>query len=192
MNRTAGRWKLLLIALLFFAPVFAAMTLMFFKPEWIPEGRVNYGSLVSPARPVPALGLAMADGQPAPDALTGKWSLVYLGAARCDEDCAAQLATIRQVRLALNQNRGRVQLVYLAPDAAALAAAREVLAAEHPELHFFTDGAGRAAAFFAGDDPRAAYLVDPLGNWLMVYRGVIEPKGLHRDLKKLLRYSQIG
>lgn len=190
MSRAAGRWKLLFIALLFLVPVVAAVTLMFIRPDWIPQDRVNYGTLISPARPAPAV--ADADGVPAPAALQGKWSLVYLGTGTCDDACRAQLVVTRQVRLALNQNRDRVQRVYVAPDVAAAAAARAALSAEHPDVRFLADPAGRAAAVFGGADPRAVYLVDPLGNWLMVYGGVIEPKGLHRDLKKLLRYSQIG
>lgn len=196
MSRTAGRWKLLLIVALFFAPVLAAVTLMFFRPDWIPQDRVNYGTLVSPARPAPALALADREGLAAPTALNGKWSLVYLAGPACDEACRAQLATLRQVRLALNQNRDRVQRVYLAPDAAALAAAHAALAAEHPDLRFFVDGETRAAQFFRADaaplPAHAVYLLDPLGNWLMSYGGVIQPKGLYQDLKKLLRYSQIG
>lgn len=192
MNRNAGRWKLLLLVALFAAPVVAAVVLMFFRPDWVPERRVNYGTLVSPARPAPALALADPQGLAAPTALLGKWSLVYLGGATCEAECRAQLVVTRQVRIALNQNRNRVQRLYLAPGAAALNAAREALATEHPDLQFYVDGEARAAAFFEAKDPRAVYLVDPLANWLMVYPGVIDPKGLHRDLKKLLRFSQIG
>jgi len=98
----------------------------------------------------------------------------------------------RQVRLAQNQNRARVQRIYLAPTPAALAEARAMLAAEHPDLVFFVRTGAAAVEFFQPTDPQALYLLDPLGNWLMVYAGPIEAKGLHRDLKKLLRVSQVG
>jgi hypothetical protein len=187
----SSRLKLLLLAALFFAPVVSAILIFFYAPDWIP-GRVNYGTLISPARPATALRLADASGAPAPTALAGKWSLVYLAGAACDDACTARLVLTRQVRLALNQNRGRVQRLYLAPDAAALAAARAQLGAEHPDLLFYARTDASAAAFFAPADPHALYLIDPLGNWLMVYTGAVEAKGLHRDLKKLLRVSQVG
>jgi hypothetical protein len=187
-----GQVKLLLVAALFFAPVIGAITLFFFLPQYIPAGRVNYGTLVSPARPLPALGLADAQGGAAPAALQGKWTLLYLGGERCDEACAARLALARQVRLALNEKRGRVQRAYLAPSVAAAAAARDALAAEHPDLVLVAGDAAAAARFFQPTDPHALYLIDPLGNWLMVYTGEVEHKGLHRDLKKLLRISQVG
>jgi cytochrome oxidase Cu insertion factor (SCO1/SenC/PrrC family) len=192
MNPTSrARLKLVLLAVLFFAPVIGAIGIFFYAPEWF-SGRVNYGTLVSPARPVPDLALADAAGAPAPEALRHKWSLVYLARATCDETCNARLVLTRQVRLALNEKRVRVQRVYVAPDAAAAARAKAELSAEHPDLVVVV-GAGPAAQdFFQPTDPQALYLLDPLGNWLMVYTGVVEHKGLHRDLKKLLRISQVG
>ncbi len=188
---TRARLKLLLLAVLFFAPVIGAIGIFFYAPEWF-SGRVNYGTLVSPARPVPDLALADAAGAPAPEALRQKWSLVYLARAACDEACNARLVLSRQVRLALNQNRGRLQRVYLAPDATAAAAAREELAAEHPDLVVLAADGAAARAFFQPVDADALYLLDPLGNWLMVYAGAVEHRGLHRDLKKLLRVSRVG
>ena len=188
-----ARVKLLLLAALFFAPVVGAFVLYFYLPQYIPQGRLNYGTLVSPARPVPALALSDAAGAPVAGALQGKWSLVYLGGDDCAEACEARLVLARQVRLALNQNRGRVQRVYLAPSAAAAARAREALVAEHPDLVILAETEPRAAAaFFGAADRDALYLVDPLGNWLMTYAGAVEHKGLHRDLKKLLRVSRVG
>ena len=115
---TGARLKLVLLAVLFFAPVIGAIAIFFYAPEWF-SGRVNNGTLVSPARAVPDLVLTDAAGAPMPGALRDKWSLVYLAGASCDERCSARLVLARQVRLALNQNRGRVQRVYLAPDSAA-------------------------------------------------------------------------
>lgn len=187
-----GRLKLLLLAALFLAPVVAAFVLYFYLPQYAPHGRVNHGTLVSPARALPPLALADAAGAPAPTALLGKWTLVYLGGASCADACKARLLLTRQVRLALNQNRDRVRRAYLAPSAAAAAQAREELAAEHPDLVVLAETEPRAAAFFQPTDADALYLIDPLGNWVMAYTGAVEHKGLHRDLKKLLRVSRVG
>ena len=188
--QSRARAKLLLLAALFFAPVIGAISIFFYAPDWF-GGRVNYGTLVSPARPVPDLGIVEPTGAPAPEALKHKWTLVYLARAACDEACHARLLLTRQVRLALNQNRGRVQRVYLAPGLAAAAAAKEQLAPEHPDLVILSAGSA-PRDFFQPVDPDAVYLLDPLGNWLMVYAGAIEHRGLHRDLKKLLRVSRVG
>lgn len=196
----AGRFRMLLLAGLFIAPPLAAVLLYFAAPEWIPSARTNYGRLIAPSRVLPELKLVDATGAAAP-VLDGKWSLVYLGAARCEQACQAQMMLVRQLRKALDKDSLRVQRVYLAPDRAALDAARTLLAVDHHDLLMYADeGApgARAADFFQPTDPDAVYLVDPVGNWMMVYSdalapgGRLEPEGIFRDLKRLLRTSHIG
>ena len=86
-----------------------------------------------------------------------------------------------------------MQRVYIATDAAELATVRAQLQAEHADLHYFVDTAdGAYRRFFGTQDPQALYLVDPLGNWLMIYPAVAESRGILGDIKKLLRISQIG
>lgn len=190
-----GRTQFLLLALLFAAPLVAACVLYFYLPAAQPEGRTNYGELVTPARPAPDFLWLDAEGQPL-DAgvLRGRWSYVYLGAADCLEDCAQKLYQIRQIRLLLNEKRLRVQRVYIAPDLAALQAARARLAAEHPDLVFITPApqSPSVQAFFAPEEPQALYLLDPLANWMMRYPATAESPGILKDIKRLLRLSQIG
>lgn len=197
MTETAprGRKQFLLLATLFFAPLFAAILIYFLVPQWRPDGRTNYGTLVTPARPLPDLPLLDVEGKPIDEhALRGRWTYIYVGTASCDSSCEEKLHQIRQIRTLLNEKRLRVQRLYLAPDAAALAAAHTQLAAEHPDLHFYTDEPSQGALrqFFAPQDPRALYLVDPLGNWLMIYDSKAESPGILKDIKRLLRVSQIG
>lgn len=189
-----GRQQFLLLAALFFAPLIAAALLYFVLPGLQPDARTNYGELITPARSLPAAPLLDADGvAAADDVLRGRWSFIVVGAAACDDACAEKLYQIRQIRTLLNEKRQRVQRVYLAPDVAALAAARQRLGEQHPDLRFFADTAqGDYRRFFASDDPRILYLVDPLGNWLMRYPGDADSKGILKDIKKLLRLSQIG
>lgn len=189
-----GRLQFLLLVALFFAPLIAAALAYFVFPEWRAEGHSNYGELVAPARPIPTARLLDAAGDGAdPGALRGKWSFVYIGRTDCDPACVARLHQIRQVRTLLNEKRLRVQRVYIAPAPDDLAAARALLQADHPDLHFYADSADHAfQRFFDHQDPGALYLVDPLGNWLMVYPGTAGSKGILGDIRKLLRVSQIG
>lgn len=189
-----GRLQFLLLAALFFAPLLAAVVLYFFAPQWRPMGHTNYGELIQPARPIPTAELTDPAGQGAgPGALRGKWSFVYLGGASCDPECSAKLIEIRQIRTLLNEKRLRVQRVYIAATADDAKAAQAELQANHPDLHFFSDTAeADYRRFFGGQDAQALYLVDPLGNWLMVYPAAAEYKGILKDIKKLLRISQIG
>ena len=196
----SGRKKMLLLLALFAMPPLAAVLLYFVVPEWIPSSRTNYGQLIVPSRMLPALTLADAAGAPAPQ-LGDKWSLIYLGSASCDAACVERVHLVRQVRKALDKDERRVQRVYIAPDRATAEAARAQLAAENHDLLVYADEGApgvRAADFFKPTDPLAVYLVDPVGNWMMVYSdaqapgGKLEPKGVYKDLKKLLRTSHIG
>ena len=191
----AGRRQFLLLAALFAAPIVAAVAL-FQLPQFQPTGRTHNGQLVNPARPLPVLQLMTQDGTPAePDAFRGKWTLIYLGSAGCAKACQDKLFQVRQVRTLLNEKRLRVQRVYLATDAADLAQARSVLAATHPDLRYFSEAGAegvRARDFFQPSEADAIYLLDPLGNWLMVYPAASDYKGMLKDLKRLLRLSQIG
>jgi hypothetical protein len=190
-----ARLQFVVLALIFAAPITGALLLFFVWPHWTPQARLNYGTLVHPARPAPEFALIDIHGEAASALAPHRWGLVYLAGPECDEECRQRLYLTRQVRTALNKDRPRVLRVYVAPDEAALAAARALLAEDHPELRFIADqgqAGHRVADFLQPQDPHALYLLDPHGNWLMVYTGAIEPKGLHRDLKKLLRFSQIG
>lgn len=189
----AGRLKMGLIAFLFLAPM-AAAWMLYLNPEWRPAGRVNYGQLVEPARAVPDFALT---GGPAAPVLRGKWTYVYVGGRSCETACQQRLLLSRQVRTLLNQDRGRVQRVYIAPDPAARDAALAQLPAEHPDLVIVADtgaAGARAQDFFsqAGDDPDAVYLLDPNGVWLMRYSGELDYKRVLKDIKKLLRFSTVG
>ena len=189
-----GRQQFLLLAALFFAPLIAAVLLYFVLPDLQPDTRTNYGELITPARPLPDAPLLDADGaEAANEVLRGRWSFIFVGGIDCDDACAEKLYQIRQIRTLLNEKRQRVQRVYLAPDVAALAAARQRLAEQHPDLRYFAD-TPRAdyRRFFGSEDARALYLVDPLGNWLMRYPGDADSKGILKDIKKLLRVAQIG
>lgn len=192
--RFNGRRQFLLLAALFAAPLLGAWLMYFVFPEHLPSGRTNHGALVSPARPLAEQAFTDATGAARDlSALRGKWSLVYVGGAGCDTACAAKLHQVRQVRLLLNEKRLRVQRVYLAPDAAAAAAARTQLAAGNPDLVVLAPSdPGALRAFFQPADPQAVYVVDPLGNYLMWYPADAQSKGMLQDIKKLLRNSQIG
>ncbi|MFP5357302.1 MAG: SCO family protein [Gammaproteobacteria bacterium] len=190
-----GRTQFLLLALLFAAPLIAACVLYFFLPAAQPEGRTNYGELIAPARPAPAFRWLDASGHPVEDSvLRGRWSYLYLGTTACGDDCAQKLYQIRQIRLLLNEKRLRVQRVYVAPDLAALQAARERLSADHPDLIFLTPAPESPAPldFFSPQEPQALYLLDPLANWMMRYPAAAESPGILKDIKRLLRLSQIG
>lgn len=198
--RTRNRVSLLLVFALFAAPVVVAWVLFFVFPDWAPESTSNHGALVKPVRPLPEFRLAaLGDGEVGSEFLQGKWTFVYLHRGACEKACIEQLYRMRQVRLTQGKNIDRLQRLMLweAPTV-------ETTRLDELQQHFpgqvtglLDDNAGPLLAEFALDerDPLTAerlYLVDPLGNLMMMYAPDDEPKGIIRDLERLLKYSGLG
>jgi hypothetical protein len=179
-DRRKGRRQLLLLALLFFAPLAAAMWL-YFSSGWRPQSGAQHGMLIDPPRALPS------------EALRGSWSLVLLHGGPCDPACVASLEEMGRVRLALDKDIPRVRRVLLhdgacceplpvlaEPDVLVLAAAGE-------------DGSALRARFPpVGGEATGIYIVDPHGNLVMGYPSAGAGRGLLKDLERLLRLSRIG
>ena len=189
------RLILLFIIACFAAPLAAAWLLV---GRWQPEGSVHHGELLNPARPLANLRFTTLDSQPSDGTtMRGYWILIHIGSAtECDASCQAALYAMRQVRLALGKDMGRVKTLLLLdgfPDAGL----RQWLAVDHPAMTVgVADTTTRTELGNAFGSTEAGgkwiYLLDPLGNLLMRYPVAIEPRGILKDLKRLLGLSNIG
>jgi cytochrome oxidase Cu insertion factor (SCO1/SenC/PrrC family) len=190
-NRHSRQRRLLIgLALLFFVPLALSFYLYYGNSQMRPRGRVNHGMLIDPVRPVPQLPLALlGGGESPPDLFRHKWTLLYANAGACTDACRMELYDMRQVRLALDRDMGRVQRVLVADETCC---DRQFLLNEHPDL--ITVRATSAAGLLAVLPQGAGriYIVDPLGNLMMSYAAAAPPKALLEDMKRLLRLSQIG
>jgi hypothetical protein len=186
---------LALLASLFLLPLLFAF-LTYYGSSWRPAGHINHGSLISPARPLPRLVLPVLT---ASDVLNhaapfgSQWTLTYLGDGACAADCRQALLVMRQTRLSLNNDMGRVARVFLVTGNCC---ARAFLTAQHPGL-VVAEADSPAARALLAEFPVSArehtlFIVDPLGNLMMSYDARSNPRGLLEDLKNLLRLSQIG
>lgn len=194
-----GRVQFVLLATLFFFPLLLSYVLYFWFPEMRPSGTTNYGQLINPAQPLPALSFVDTAGAPLDEkTFTVRWSYVVTADASCDDTCLRALVLTRQVRLAQNEKRSRIQRVLVLREAGAVAAVTQQLKAEHPDLRVIAqsgaEGARLSDVLKPGD--ATAYLFDPHGNWVLVYPAGRDTqtdfKGMQKDIKKLLRLSQIG
>jgi len=195
--KSRSRAQVWILVGVFFGPLLAAFALYYGAKGWRPHGSTNRGDLITPARPVPAVTLAPAVGEPLEtQKLQGKWTVVYVGDGQCDTRCREALVLTRQTRLALNQDVDRVQRLFLV---SANCCDRTYLQTEHPDVitAMVDNEAGRQllSAFPEGADAAQQgriYIIDPLGNLMMSYPPEAPRKGLLEDMKKLLRLSHIG
>lgn len=193
-----SRTQIWILIGVFFAPLLVSFVLYYGLDGWRPSGNTNNGELVQPPKPVPEVALTTREGaQRAADLLRGKWTLVYVGSGDCDARCREALTLMRQTRLALNDDMTRVQRLFLVTKECCDDA---YLGAEHAGLliALLDDDAKSVESVFADATPEPLaeagriYIVDPLGNLMMSYPRDAEPKGLLKDLKKLLKFSHIG
>lgn len=181
--RRRGRLFTILLFTLFGAPVLVAWLLV---GSWRPAGSVAHGELMDPPQPLDNLVLQGSAGPVSGGSVWAEgWNLVYRGGVECGTDCAELLHQLRQIHLALGRRMSRVQRLLVltgepAPDFAAL------ISAEYPRLRVLTlaDEALLRAP--------AVYLVDPLGNAFMRYPPDTEPRGILKDLERLLKLSKMG
>ena len=188
-QRTAsGRRKMLIVLMVCAAPVIASyITYYVIRPE----ARRNYGELIEPQRPLPALQAATPDGKPvALTSLKDQWLLVSVAGGACDAACERHLYLQRQLREGLGKDKDRVDWVWLVADGTPVRDALRPALSQATVLR--VDGAelARWLAPAAGHQlSEHLYVVDPMGNWMMRAPVDPDPKKLHKDLERLLSAS---
>ncbi len=187
VKKRSGKKQLALVALAFFAPLMLA-TWMYMSGRWLPERGSNYGTILQPI-------VNLADELPASPvlALTEQhWLMLYVNSDSCDQACLEALYRLRQSRLMLANEMGRVTRVFLhgesAPD-------RVFLEEQHAGLVTITDKGLEillASKQPAKDRQGGIFLIDPLGNLVMYFSPDLLPAEMVEDIKHLLDLSRIG
>jgi len=166
------------------APVVLSFAFYFLQPL---RTSANYGELL-PTQAAPPLTGTRADGKPwAIEDERGRWVVLFVAPAACDERCVARLYATRQARTMQGRERERVSRVWLAtgdapPDRAQLV--------EHPDVVVVRADPRAVERLPRGAE--AIYLVDPLGNQVLAWPGSPDIRGVARDLTRLLKASRIG
>jgi hypothetical protein len=213
-----------LVVLVCIAPV-AASYFLYYGVR--PEGRTNYGTLLDPQVSVAAMAtnplvqpssesgfldtlaalpkdhprLALANlGD-----FRGRWLLVRVGPAACEEDCQKQLWIMRQLRLTTGRERDRVERLWLvtepaSPPTQSLAdfEGTWVLSVSQADTDRWPrENPAETATRTAGARPAPLadthlWLIDPLGNLMMRFPSDPDPAKMKKDLLKLLKASRVG
>jgi hypothetical protein len=183
-----SRRRLILIFLLFFGPLLAAWLLIL--NGWRPLGTTNHGTLVQPPAPVAELPLMRGDRTAAlgEGPFLGRWSMLLVLDGPCDDACLYTLDRMVRVRVALNKDADRVQMLLVLPEVVPA----PQLPPGGPDLLRLPRGVAAElaeAAPAAGGVPSAVHLVDPYGFRMMRYSPPLDAQGLLKDLRRLLRLS---
>lgn len=153
---------------------------------WHPDRAGNHGALLTPPRALPAL----TDASGTPVRLKDYWTLVVAGSGPCDASCRQWVVATRQVHVALYKQMPRVHRAWLtdlaAPDSTPL------LALQPDLLTLTAPGADARAAFDLNQPGHRVFVVDPQGRIILRYAADADPRGMLKDMERLLRYAWAG
>lgn len=179
--RGRGRWQLLGLLAIVIGPILLA-TAMYEWRFWVPQDRNYHGELLADGRTLADLGVA--------GPVEAKWVLLVTAPQACDGDCRQLLYLARQIQIGLNRDVGRASHAFAGSQP--LDADHDaMLKREYPQLgrHTLDPSLYRE---LTGDDAPALWIVDPLGNLVLRYRGGVNGREVLEDLRLLLKLSQIG
>jgi hypothetical protein len=190
-SRTKGRLQLIMVGIIFIGPFLVAYFLYNSDSDWVPSAGTAHGVFLEPPITLPE-NVITGDGNANGPRFQGKWSLIVVGEGPCTQVCQDALYETRQVRLALGRDDIRVQRVLFdkfdSPDV-------DFLTREHPTLVVVAPGspASHNLSAILGDLRTGdIFLADPLGNLIMRFPQGTTMKDIHKDLKHLLKVSQVG
>lgn len=200
-RRQTVRNRLTLISIALVVALPAVLSFVLYTSGWRPSSSGNYGELVKPPRAIKNLELQTLDGNSLRITdLSKKWTFVYFVADSCEAACEHSLYKMRQVRLAQGENAKRLQRVLVVADNIGFEKLRTQLR-EYPGMVVITGPRANVRTLseeFAlptgtpFDGPGRIYLLDPAGRLMMSYPADADPSGMRKDLKRLLKVSQIG
>jgi cytochrome oxidase Cu insertion factor (SCO1/SenC/PrrC family) len=195
---------LLMIAALFLLPLILAWLMYSGTLEFRPESTRNKGTLVQPPVPIDLRKLDLLNPftgkSTAGDALLEHWVVLYPLIGRCGPGCLEDLANLRQIHLASGRHQGRIRLAIVLQDPDQVSD-QEAIDRVYDQFIVVIDSTGRVfdtiesiARLETPESPTGSgstYLIDPLGNIMMVYAPAADPSDLKEDLKRLLTWSKL-
>jgi cytochrome oxidase Cu insertion factor (SCO1/SenC/PrrC family) len=184
------------VVLSFIAPVALAYIMFFFVDV---ESFSNNGEILNPIVHISDFKLRDENDQLIPqDELTFKWRIISILGKDCDEQCQSRIYDTRQIHTSLGKNRHRLyrMFIHLEPASDTLNA---LIVKEHPnairvkgDADVIIDALGKNIRDGIGIRNNESYIMDPMGNVMMRFTQEQPNKDFLRDLKKLLKASQIG
>jgi hypothetical protein len=188
MSLSRQQLTLLGIFALFLGPVILVIMMRSSWWQYQPAGMKNLGHLVQPPVAVSLDHTAEIDG---------KWLILYVLDQPCDDTCTDYISTLRQIHRAAGRNADHLAIVLLT-DTQIQPGLRAKLESIYPFFNIVVDP-GRStlgvldsinAGIAADSGSIRTYVLDPMRNVVLAYETDAAPTDIHKDLKRLLKYSE--
>ncbi len=164
-------------------------------PEWI-EKTSNYGVLIAPGQALQRdeLFAAPLNDPQGFEQIRGRWILIQVSGETCAEACSESLHKTHQGWLMLNKEMPRVKRLLLVQTPKTIEASLAIQQDDALQVALLKPTILDALTRAIGRPPEDGMLVlmDPQANLVLWYQGGFDPYKMVRDLKHLLKASQIG
>ncbi len=177
-QKTKNRLFLLLVFAACAFPIVASLLVYY---VWQPAKLMNHGELMD-VKPLPSGSFVDDKGKEVKLQAEGKWTLLVLDSGACNAECQQRLYDVRQVWLAFELNKDRLQRVWAVSDAVTPDAA---LLKEHAGLEVVR-ASDSLVNFFPQPSVGRIYLIDAQGNQVLRYLPNPQPKRMIKDVSRLL------
>ena len=178
LTRSKSRIKLLVLGLVGFGPLLLAYTIYFYFPDLLPSSTTNHGELIDP--PI------FIDEAKTSNDLEGSWALILIE-DQCADDCEQLRYLATQVVKGLGKDSERVRNVVIQD----LSLSTNEKSLVNDNFLYFTSGKVAELALISNGRP-GLFLKDPNGNVILFYATDKAGKPMLKDLKHLLKLSNIG
>ncbi len=181
----------LLIAI-FVVPLLIAIVMYSLRDNLPMVKSVSHGQLIHPAQPIKKLEVQLHSGELINlDHMQGKWTYLVYSPESCDLNCEATLFKLRQTKIATGRESNRVHSIVVTKanesSTKILSRYRYIKSGNNITLKFEDESSISNTL-----EPGKVYLIDPLGNMMMYYNMDSTSRGMLKDIKKLLKISNIG
>lgn len=192
MSLTRQKVTLIGIFALFFGPLILVMLMRSSWWQYQPANLKNRGHLVQPP-----VQLILEQNQA--QEVEGKWLILYVLAQPCEEACIDHATTLRQIHKASGREREHLAVALLGPGDVEPGLWPK-LESIYPEFILLTDTTASMSETLAAVNTMVAentgdtssihtYVLDPMLNVILAYGANTNANGIHKDLKRLLKWS---
>jgi len=192
------KYTVLWVMIVLFGLPYLAAYYFYLNRDQIELKTSNYGTIISPVRPLQNIQLTRLDGSTINSAdMKGKWILLSIGSSQCDSACQDNLYKIRQLKKAVGPAYKRIQKAFFLTDDKHIEQFKGLLE-EYPGMDVIVPSHNNyedfLSSFSVSGEPieNGIYIIDPLGNYMMAYPSGADARKILKDIERLLKVSKIG
>ncbi|MBS83423.1 MAG: hypothetical protein CMD65_04730 [Gammaproteobacteria bacterium] len=196
MNK--NRTYLIIIILVFLIPFLAAYFILQSGVNKTMDTS-NYGELIEPPINTNNYQITGSSNSLNINKLDKKWTILYFNNNEsCDDICKNDIYLLKQIHIALNKDINRVQRAYLTGNNKGSRKSFQTmhfLLENYPNLirlEIINQNKNIITVLNKFTNTKKIFLVDPLGNIVLMWPSQFNGKQLLKDLKKLLKHSRVG